>query len=68
MEDIFYAAIAFVGVVIVLGLLMALPVYYLWNWLMPVIFGLTEITFWQAPGISILSRILFKNSSSSSSS
>lgn len=31
----------------------------LWNWLMPAIFGLTAITFWQALGLLILSWILF---------
>jgi hypothetical protein len=31
----------------------------LWNWLMPEIFGLQVITFWQALGLFILSRILF---------
>jgi len=31
----------------------------LWNWLMPVLFDLTTISFWQAAGILILSKILF---------
>ncbi|RPI21304.1 MAG: hypothetical protein EHM61_25090 [Acidobacteria bacterium] len=31
----------------------------LWNWLMPAIFGLREIGYWQAWGLMILSRILF---------
>jgi hypothetical protein len=31
----------------------------LWNWLMPELFGLHEITFWQAIGVLALSRILF---------
>ena len=31
----------------------------LWNWLMPMIFDLTTITFWQALGLLILSKILF---------
>ncbi|MDR3058060.1 MAG: hypothetical protein ACK5KL_21400 [Dysgonomonas sp.] len=34
-------------------------VMLLWNWLMPVIFGLITINFWQALGIFILARILF---------
>lgn len=34
-------------------------IMYLWNWLMPAIFGLTTITFWQAIGICLLSKILF---------
>ena len=31
----------------------------LWNWLMPAIFGSQLITFWQAMGLLLLSRILF---------
>ena len=34
-------------------------VLYLWNHLMPQIFGLPSLTFWQAIGILVLSRILF---------
>lgn len=33
-------------------------VYYLWNWLMPDLFHLTKITFIQAGGLLLLSRIL----------
>lgn len=51
---------------LVLGfsLLFAIPTMLLWNWLMPAIFGLTKITFWQAFGINFLSGLLFKSSSS----
>jgi hypothetical protein len=31
----------------------------LWNWLVPTVFGWHEITFWQALGILVLSKILF---------
>jgi len=31
----------------------------LWNWLMPELFGLHVITFWQALGLLFLSKILF---------
>lgn len=31
----------------------------LWNWLMPEIFGLQEINFWQSLGLVALSKILF---------
>jgi hypothetical protein len=31
----------------------------LWNWLTPALFGWHVITFWQAVGILILSKILF---------
>jgi len=32
----------------------------LWNWLMPDIFGLGTITYWQAWGLVLLAHILFK--------
>ena len=31
----------------------------LWNWLLPPIFGIRQITFWQALGIMFLCRLLF---------
>lgn len=31
----------------------------LWNWLMPSLFGLITINFWQAAGLFIFARILF---------
>ena len=34
-------------------------VMLLWNWLMPAIFGLITISFWQALGILVLCRLLF---------
>jgi hypothetical protein len=34
-------------------------VYHLWNWLMPSLFGLHPITFWQAVGLLALSWVLF---------
>ena len=39
--------------------LVCLLVMGLWNWLMPAIFGLRAITFWQALGLLFLSRFLF---------
>ncbi len=43
-------------------LLLALFVFVimqLWNWLMPELFGLKTITYWQALGVFVLSKILF---------
>jgi len=37
----------------------SVAVMLLWNWLMPSIFGLMTISFWQALGIIALCRILF---------
>lgn len=31
---------------------------YLWNWLMPAIFHLPELNFWQITGLMVLSRLL----------
>jgi len=31
----------------------------LWNWLMPALFGLARVGFWQALGLLVLSRVLF---------
>lgn len=47
-------------VVCMVLVIMGVPIMLLWNWLMPAIFGITKITFWQAIGISFLSAFLFK--------
>ena len=55
--------LAVIGIVVLIGVLMALPIMWLWNWLMPEIFGLITLNFWQALGISMLSSMLFKPTS-----
>jgi len=49
-----------IGLVAIVIVLLGYPLMLLWNWLMPIIFGLPEITFWQAIGLNLLSTILFK--------
>jgi hypothetical protein len=49
----------FILLPIVFFLAMGGIVLLLWNWLMPVIFGLKTISYIQALGLFILSRILF---------
>lgn len=44
---------------IVLIPLFGFVVMALWNWLMPELFGLPRIGFWQAWGLFVLSKILF---------
>ena len=39
--------------------LFSLLVLLLWNWLMPAIFGLTTINYFQALGLLVFSKILF---------
>ena len=47
---------------IALGLFVALPLIFmlLWNWLMPVVFGLPSIGFFKSIGLLVMSFILFK--------
>jgi hypothetical protein len=51
------------GVVLALALafIFGLFVMLLWNWLMPELFGLTYIDYWQAWGLVLLTHILFKS-------
>lgn len=44
--------------VLVFIAVLSLAVMLLWNWLMPMIFGITTITYIQAIGLLILSKIL----------
>ena len=61
--------LAVIGIFVIVGIavLTALPVMYMWNYLMPVIFGLKEIDFTQALLLSALCSTLFKSSPSTSS-
>ena len=53
------AAITAIATVILLGFLTGLFVELLWNWIVPEIFGLPRIGFWQAWGLLVLSGMLF---------
>lgn len=48
------------GIIVMTGF--SAVVMLLWNLLMPEIFGLNTVNFWQAAGLLILSRILFGSS------
>ncbi len=51
------ALIAIPGAIVFMAVF-GFVVMSLWNWLMPVLFGVRLITFWQALGVLVLSRIL----------
>lgn len=55
------AAWVILGIIAVVGfaILFGFIIMWLWNALLPDIFGLTEITYWQGVGIFILAKILF---------
>ena len=55
------AILLVVGLLLLYALLLAFPTMILWNWLMPRIFGLTQIDIFQAMGINFLSGILLKS-------
>lgn len=50
-----------IGLLAIYAVILGYPVMLLWNWLMPLIFGLPEITFWQAIGLHFLSSTLIKS-------
>jgi hypothetical protein len=54
----FLAMVVPFAILVVIGIGGGL-VMLLWNWLMPALFGLSPITFWQAFGLLALCRILF---------
>lgn len=47
-------------VIIAFSLLIAFPIKWLWNGVMPDMFGLPEITFWKAYGMYLLFHLLLR--------
>ena len=56
-EIVGWVVLAIMGIV-ALGILFGFVIMWLWNWLMPALFGLSLITYWQAVGLFILAKIL----------
>ena len=66
MEGLVVALLGAVGIAVlmlVLGAIYAFPVMWIWNWLMPELFALPVITFWQAFWGTFMCSLLFKGSS-----
>lgn len=60
------AALAVIALGVVVSVLLAWPVQWLWNnCLITAVDGLHPLAFWQALGIKILSDLLFKNTQTS---
>jgi hypothetical protein len=51
--------LAGVAFAIIFALVFGLAVQYLWNWVIPDLFGLKAITYWQAFALVILAKIFF---------
>ena len=56
------AILLVVELLLLYALILAFPTMILWNWLMPVIFGLPTISFYQTIGLMMLSYVFIKSS------
>jgi hypothetical protein len=55
---ILYVILGIIGFTLVGGV-SGFGIKLLWNWLMPELFNLNEITYWQAIGIFVFAKIIF---------
>jgi hypothetical protein len=55
------AILFIVGIFLLSAIIMGFPTMWLWNYVMPYVFGLTPITLYQAIALNFLSSILFKS-------
>lgn len=62
MKSILSGILAIFGFILIITLFTVIPVWLLWNWLMPMIFGLPKLTILQAFGLDLLCNFLFGNS------
>ena len=53
--------LAVIGLIMLVALLFGLPLQILWNLLMPELFSLPYISFWQACGLNLIAGILFRS-------
>jgi len=50
-----------VAALLIITMIFSIPTMLLWNWLMPLLFGLSQITLMQAWGLQVLFSLLFKS-------
>ena len=62
--DFLEKAFASIIAALIWGVFAAFPFMWLWNWLMPEIFGIVKIDFWQASGLIVLTGVLFNRNGS----
>lgn len=60
MKQAIFTFIGLLVVTVIIGMLMVWPLVWLWNFVMPDIFGLPEITYWQMFALYFLIECLFK--------
>jgi hypothetical protein len=54
----FFRTLKILLIVVIAGAVLGFVIMHLWNWLMPSLFGLNVITFWQALGLFVLGKLL----------
>jgi hypothetical protein len=60
MKNNFEGVLTVIGLLMLVVILLGLPLQLLWNWLMPNLFDLPYISFWQAVGLNLMAAILFR--------
>ena len=60
-KNVLLSIIAFLIVTVIISLITGVIIMFLWNWLMPEIFGIPTITYLQGVGLSSLCSMLFKS-------
>jgi hypothetical protein len=60
-NNIVEGILAIMGLIMLVALLLGLPLQILWNLLMPELFSLPYISFWQACGLNLIAGILFRS-------
>jgi len=60
MKNNIEAVLYIIGLAILVVILLGMPLQLLWNWLMPNLFDLPYISFWQAIGLNLIATILFR--------
>ena len=60
MNNILNEIAKLLALIVTFVLILGYPMMWLWNWLMPELFGLPTITFLQAIGLNVLTSIIFR--------
>ena len=61
MNQKIHSILLLIGILILACMLFGLPLQILWNLIMPELFKLPYITFWQACGLQLMAALLFKS-------
>lgn len=50
---------------VILAIIMGFPTMWLWNWVVPKIFGLVSVGFWDSVGLNLLAGVFFRTTNPS---